>query len=90
MTAVVRAIDVGFGYTKFTTGGSGGGIRWASLSSLARLSTRDPAASLGADRRRTFAVPIKSVFCEVGRDVTLAGDGFRAPQIPSLRTRLRS
>ena len=35
MTAVVRAIDVGFGYTKFTTGGSGSDIRCASFPSLA-------------------------------------------------------
>ena len=76
MTAVVRAIDVGFGYTKFTTGGTAADIRCASFPSLACLSTRDPSASLGAERRRTFAIPIKSVFYEVGPDVVLAGDGM--------------
>ena len=81
MTAVVRAIDVGFGYTKFTTGGTAADIRCASFPSLACLSTRDPSASLGAERRRTFAIPIKGVFYEVGPDVVLAGDGFRATQI---------
>ncbi|MFZ5507551.1 MAG: PRTRC system protein D [Pseudomonadota bacterium] len=81
MTAVVRAIDVGFGYTKFTTGVTAADIRCASFPSLACLSTRDPSASLGADRRRTFAIPIKGVFYEVGPDVVLAGDGFRATQI---------
>jgi plasmid segregation protein ParM len=81
MTAVVRAIDVGFGYTKFTTGGTAADIRCASFPSLACLSTRDPSVSLGADRRRTFAIPIKGVFYEVGPDVVLAGDGFRATQI---------
>jgi plasmid segregation protein ParM len=48
---------------------------------LACLSTRDPSASLGAEGRRTFAIPIKGVFYEVGPDVNLAGDGFRATQI---------
>ena len=81
MNAIVRAIDVGFGYTKFTTGGTAADIRCASFPSLACLSTRDPSASLGAERRRTFAIPIKSVFYEVGPDVVLAGDGFRATQI---------
>jgi plasmid segregation protein ParM len=81
MTAVVRAIDVGFGYTKFTVGGTGAGIHCASFPSLACLSTRDPSASLGAERRRTFAIPIKGVFYEVGPDVVLSGDGFRATQI---------
>ena len=61
MNAIVRAIDVGFGYTKFTTGGTAADIRCASFPSVACLSTRDPSASLGAERRRTFAIPIKSV-----------------------------
>lgn len=81
MTAIVRAIDVGFGYTKFTLGGGGADVRCASFPSLACLSARDPSASLGAERRRTFAMPIKGVFYEVGPDVVLAGDGFRATQI---------
>lgn len=81
MNAVVRVIDVGFGYTKFTVSGTAADIRCASFPSLACLSTRDPSASLGAERRRTFAIPIKGVFYEVGPDVVLAGDGFRATQI---------
>lgn len=83
MQAIVRAIDVGFGYTKLVTGTFGSETRCTSFPSLACLSTRDPSRSLGAERRRTFAIPIKGVFYEVGPDVMLAGDGFRATQLHS-------
>lgn len=81
MEPVVRAVDVGFGYTKCVNGVSGVEVKCASFPSLACLSTRDPSNTLGADRRKTFAIPIDGVFYEVGPDVMLAGDAFRATQI---------
>ncbi len=81
MTLIVRAIDVGYGYTKFTTAHEGREIRCAHFPSLAYPASRDPAASLGAERRRTVAIPIGPLFYEVGPDVLLAADTFRAAQI---------
>jgi plasmid segregation protein ParM len=42
---------------------------------------RDPSGTLGAERRKTVAVPIGGMFYEVGPDVMLAADSFRAMQI---------
>ena len=49
MTLIVRAIDVGYGYTKYTTAHDGREIHCAHFPSLAYPASRDPAASLGAD-----------------------------------------
>lgn len=81
MTLIVRSIDVGYGYTKYTTAHVGDEIRCAHFPSLAYPSARDPACSLGAERRRTVAIPIDQLFYEVGPDVLLAADTFRAAQI---------
>ena len=81
MSLIVRSIDVGYGYTKYTTAHAGGEIRCAHFPSLAYPSSRDPAGSLGAERRRTVAIPIDQLFYEVGPDVLLAADTFRAAQI---------
>lgn len=81
MELIVRAVDVGYGHTKYVTGGVGTNIRCASFPSLAYPSPRDPSGTLGADRRRTFAIPIGDMFYEVGPDVMLAADSFRAAQI---------
>lgn len=81
MTGIVRSIDVGYGLTKYVVSGDGGDIRCAHFPSVACLSTRNPAKSLGAERRKTWAIPIKGVYYEVGPDVALAGDGFRASQL---------
>lgn len=84
MELVVRAVDVGFGNTKYVTGVGGGkvgDIRCASFPSRAYPSPRDPAKTLGADGRKTVAIPINGLFYEVGPDVMLAADAFRATQI---------
>jgi plasmid segregation protein ParM len=84
MELIVRAVDVGFGHTKFITGIGGSkvsDIRCASFPSRAYPSPRDPTKTLGADGRKTFAIPIGGVFYEVGPDVMLAADAFRAAQI---------
>ena len=84
MEMVIRSLDVGYGYTKYVTGTTGPGscdIRCASFPSLAYPFPRDPRATLGADRRNTVAIPIAGMFYEVGPDVMLAADAFRATQI---------
>jgi plasmid segregation protein ParM len=84
MEIIVRAVDVGFGQTKFITGvggGSGGDIRCASMASLAYPSTRDPASLPAAERRKTIAIPINGLFYEVGDEVALATDNLRATHL---------
>ncbi|MDE2299668.1 MAG: PRTRC system protein D [Burkholderiales bacterium] len=84
MELIVRAVDVGYGHTKVVTGIAGNkfsDIRCASFPSRAYPSPRDPSKSLGADGRKTFAIPINGLFYEVGPDVMLAADAFRAAQI---------
>ena len=81
MEMTVRAVDVGYGNTKYVTGISGDEIRCASFPSLAYPFPRDPSATLGADRRKTVAIPIGGMFYEVGPDVMLAADAFRASQM---------
>ncbi len=81
---IVRALDVGYGHTKLVTGIAGpkaSDIRCASFPSRAYPSSRDPTKSLGADGRRTWAMPIGGLFYEVGPDVMLAADAFGATQI---------
>ena len=87
MSKVVRAIDVGFGQTKFTLGraeGSAAELRCASFPSLAYTSMKDPGAgSAGSagDRRKTVALPIEGTYYEVGPEVQLAADNYRATQL---------
>jgi len=84
MEIIVRAVDVGFGNTKFVTDATGskpGDIRCASFPSRAYPSARDPSKTLGGEGRKTFAIPINGLFYEVGPDVMLAADAFRATQI---------
>lgn len=84
MELIVRSIDVGFGNTKFVTGVGGGrasDIRCASFPSRAYPSPRDPSRALGSEGRRTFAIPIGGLYYEVGPDVMLAADAFRATEI---------
>ena len=81
MDKVVRSVDVGFGNTKFVMSHAGQDIRCASFPSLAYPSAKDPGTRTGAERRRTVAIPIEGTFYEVGPDVHLAADMFRATQL---------
>ena len=82
MEPIVRAVDVGFGNTKFITGGSRpSDFRCQSFPSRAYPSPRDPAKALGSEGRKTYAIPIGGLFYEVGPDVMLAADAFRATEI---------
>lgn len=81
MEPLIRAIDVGYGYTKYTAAVAGQHLHCASFPSLAYPTPRDPGRTLGAERRKTVAIPINGLFYEVGPDVMLAADTFRATQI---------
>src|SRR2546427_11245176 len=77
MAAIVRAVDVGFGNTKFVTGVSAGAIECDHFASLAYPGVRDSSADAIGGRRRPICVPIEGLFYEVGPDIHLAADVFR-------------
>ena len=81
MEPIVRAVDVGFGNTKFVTGLVGNEIRCGYFPSVAYPSARDLSALPAAERRKTVAVPIDGLFYEVGPEVNLAADTFRPTQM---------
>src|SRR5581483_8540103 len=81
MEPIVRAVDVGFGNTKYVTGFAGEDIRCAYFPSIAYPSARDWSAVAAVERRKTVAVPIDGLFYEVGPEVHLAADTFRATQL---------
>ena len=81
MDFLVRAVDVGFGNTKYVTSASGSEIRCTSFPSIAYPSMREPSGQPGYERRKTVAIPINGLFYEVGPEVELAADTFRATQM---------
>lgn len=81
MDYVVRAVDVGFGATKYVSGVVNGEIRCANFPSIAYPSMREPSAQPGFERRKTVAIPINGLFYEVGPEVDLAANAFRATQM---------
>lgn len=80
MDFIIRAVDVGFGNTKYISSVVGGEIRCANFPSIAYPCMRDPASQPGFERRKTVSIPINGLFYEVGPDVALAADAFRATQ----------
>lgn len=74
MPAIVRAIDVGFGQTKYVTATRGDVIECAHFPSVTRLHVVDPSdrPALGG-RRRTVLIPIGQLLYEVGHEIHLAG-----------------
>lgn len=81
MRPVVRAVDVGFGHTKFVTGVAGTEIRCASFPSICYPAARDSSKVAAIEGRATFCIPIGGLFYEVGPDVALAGEAFRPSQM---------
>ena len=81
MDMIVRAVDVGSGNTKYVTGVVGSDIRCASFPSLAYPSSSDSSALPGAERRKTVCIPVGPLYYEVGPDIQLAADTFRAKQL---------
>ncbi|KAK0039482.1 PRTRC system protein D [Biomphalaria pfeifferi] len=77
MEPVVRAIDVGFGNTKYVTGASGGKVSLASFPSLGVRSTDDDNAGVGS-KRKTVMVPVGGFFYEVGPEIELGAQRHRS------------
>jgi plasmid segregation protein ParM len=81
MELIVRAVDVGSGNTKFVTAATGTDIRCASFQSVAYPSSDAVPALPASERRQTVCIPVGPLFYEVGPDVGLAADTFRARQL---------
>jgi plasmid segregation protein ParM len=77
MGAVVRAIDVGYGNTKFVVGRTEGEIRCAMFPSISSASMTHPGRTTLGERRRTIVVPVSGMYHEVGQDALAARDHFR-------------
>lgn len=78
---IVRAADVGFRNTKYINSITGSDIRCESFPSIAYPSMREPSTQSGFERRKTVSIPINGLFYEVGPEVELAADTFRATQM---------
>ena len=74
MTDIVRAVDVGYGLTKYVTSATDNHIKCAHFPSVAPLGGQpEAAATLGA-KRRTITIPVGNLLYEVGPDIHLADD----------------
>ena len=80
MDAIVRAIDVGYGNTKYVTQAEGGSIRCAHFASAAPATAGQPGAALG-DKRRTLGIAIGDLTYEVGPDAHLAAELYQTRQM---------
>lgn len=81
MELIVRAVDVGSGNTKFVTAAAGTDIRCVSFPSVAYPSSDATPSWSAGERRKTVCIPVGPLFYEVGPDVGLAADTFRAKQL---------
>jgi plasmid segregation protein ParM len=81
MELIVRAVDVGSGNTKFVTAAAGTDIRCISFPSIAYPSSDASPLWPASERRKTVCIPVGPLFYEVGPDVGLAADTFRAKQL---------
>lgn len=77
MGTVVRAIDVGFGNTKYVTASQGGKVDCGHFTSMSYFGAAENNNDGIGGRRRTVSVPIGELFYVVGPDVELAADRFR-------------
>lgn len=81
MDLIVRAIDVGFGHTKYVKSSVPGSIECAHFPSLAYESASDQATDGMGGKRRTVCIPVSGIYFEVGPEVELAADNFTARQL---------
>jgi len=81
MEPIVRALDVGFGHTKFVSGMDGSEVRCAHFPSVAYPTESDETTDPMGGRRKTVGIPIDGLIYEVGPDVYLAADIFNAKQM---------
>lgn len=77
MATVVRAVDVGYGNTKFVIGRNGDEIRCAMFPSVSTASMTNPCKNTLGERRKTIVVPVGGMYHEVGPDALAARDHFR-------------
>lgn len=76
-TQIVRAIDVGYGNTKYTLGGERANVRCAHFPSQAYPGLMDQTRDALGGQRKTVAIPLNGLFYEVGPEIALAGNAFR-------------
>lgn len=81
MDLIVRAVDVGSGNTKFVTAAVGTDVRCVSFPSIAYPSSDASPSWPASEHRRTVCIPVGPLYYEVGPDVGLAADTFRAKQM---------
>src|SRR5262245_42226715 len=77
MVAIVRAIDVGYGNTKFVLSRDGDEIRCGMFPSLSSPSLSHPVRTTLGERRKTVVIPVQGMHHEVGPDAGAARDHFR-------------
>ena len=81
MSKIVRAIDVGYGNTKYVLSVGERGIRCDHFPSIAALSKSWAKKDAIGGTRRTVAIQIDGLVYEVGKDVSLVGNIFQARQM---------
>ena len=81
MSIVIRAIDVGFGHTKYVTASTEGRVDCAHFPSLAFFGHAEESPDSMGGKRRTIQVPVDGLFYEMGPDVELAADRYRSRQL---------
>jgi plasmid segregation protein ParM len=77
MAPVVRAIDVGFGNTKYVVPSPAGDLECSHFPSIAHFRFDDKAIDPLGTRRRTIAPLVDGSYYEVGPDIELAAGRFR-------------
>ena len=77
MEPIVRAVDVGFGNTKYITTSSPSKMECSHFPSLAFYTLHDKSLDTLGAKRKTVCIPIDGIFYEVGAEVELAADRFR-------------
>lgn len=78
MPAIARAIDVGYGYTKYSFAAQDGEIRYGLFPSISAWNTRDPTKAVIGERRDTVCVRIDGMYHEVGPGIAAARGRHRA------------
>jgi plasmid segregation protein ParM len=77
MSKVIRAIDVGFGNTKFVTASDGRRIECSHFPSVSYFGGVDKGNEGFGGKRKTVNVPVGEIFYTVGPDIELMADRFR-------------
>ena len=81
MDKVVRAVDVGYGNTKYVTGVEGNALRCAHFASSAPVCASHEAREALGGKRRTLGIGIGDFTYEVGPDAHLAADVYQTRQM---------